>query len=154
MFAAHRITQEAAFLGERLIGVGDFGQEDVFVFPGDDVPGARDPVRARNLRAETCARRGCRTAPDGAAGRTDRNTSSATRGLTKSAFMTPRSTSFFETKGDNLCDYSNALRRHNANCFGDEIRPDKPLDKPLLPLAALRLSGRHANAKPQAAKRN
>src|SRR5438309_592592 len=43
--------------------------------------------------------------------------------------MTPRLTSFFTPLGHNHCDYSNALRRHNANCFAVEIRLDKPLDK-------------------------
>jgi hypothetical protein len=43
MFAAHGVTQETALVGEILIGVGDFGEEDVLVLEGDDVPGARDP---------------------------------------------------------------------------------------------------------------
>jgi len=42
MFAAHAEVHEATLLGELLIDIGNFGHEDVGVFPGNDVAGSRD----------------------------------------------------------------------------------------------------------------
>jgi hypothetical protein len=43
VLAAHAIVQEAPFVGERLIDVGDFGQQHVVILEGDDMPGAGNP---------------------------------------------------------------------------------------------------------------
>src|SRR5437870_5133097 len=44
MFAANAVAEQAPAFRLRLIGRGgDLGQEDVPIFPGNDMPGARDP---------------------------------------------------------------------------------------------------------------